>query len=251
MYSSYLGGSAYDWARGIPVDRDGAAYVIGDTMSADFPTSIGAFDTGCGTDGICNLTGLFGVVDVFVSKFNPQGSGLVYSTYLGGSSIEFAGSIALDSSLNAYVTGETTSDDFPVVNAVQAVISAPNSAEAFVAKLNPSGNALVYSTYLGGFASDNGMGIVVDPQGNAYVTGAAGPDFPTTAGAVQPSYPGVPYRGVGFVVRIGEGIVKPPFRWPWDLIVTLFLLALAVVAIVIRWRRRKGTYPFQKTIFCT
>lgn len=238
VYSSYLGGSDYDSTRGIAVDRDGSAYVIGDTASADFPTA-GAFDSTCGTDGDCNYTGLGRYVDVFVTKVNPQGTGLVYSTYLGGSEIEFAGGIFVDSSLNAYVTGETTSDDFPVVNAVQATNAAPGSAEAFVAKLNPSGNALVYSTYLGGFASEHGNGIAVDPQGNAYVTGLAGADFPTTAGAFQPSFPGASvHTGVAFVARIGEGIVKPPFRFPWDLIVTLFLFVLVIVVIAIRWRRR-------------
>ncbi|HEX5550921.1 MAG TPA: SBBP repeat-containing protein [Nitrospira sp.] len=238
VYSSYLGGSDYDSPRGIAVDRDGSAYVIGDTASADFPTA-GAFDSTCGTDGDCNFTGLNRYVDVFITKVNPQGTGLVYSTYLGGSEIEFAGSIVVDSSLNAYVTGETTSDDFPVVNAVQATNSASGSAEAFVAKLNPSGNALVYSTYLGGFASEHGNGIAVDPQGNAYVAGFAGADFPTTTGAFQPSFPGASvHTGVAFVARIGEGIVKPPFRWPWDLVVALFLLVLVVVIIAIRRRRR-------------
>ena len=120
IYSSFLGGSNNDWARGIAVDADGAAYVIGDTLSADFPTTAGALDTTCGTDGDCNSTGTQRYPDVFVSKFNPQGSGLVYSTFLGGSSIEFAGGIAVDGSYNAFVTGETTSTDFPVVNAIQA-----------------------------------------------------------------------------------------------------------------------------------
>jgi hypothetical protein len=238
VYSSYLGGSDYDDGRGIAVDRDGSAYVIGMTASGDFPTSVGAFDATCGTDGNCNFTGLFRYNDVFVSKFNPQGSDLVYSTYLGGSFIESAGGIAVDGSFNAYVTGETTSVDFPVVSAVQAVNNA--GAEAFVAKLNPSGNALVYSTYLGGFASDSGSGIVLDPQGNAYVTGSAGADFPTTSGTFQPSFPGASVgTGVAFIVRIGDAVVKPPFRWPW-VIVAVFLLALAVVAIAIRWRRRSA-----------
>ena len=239
VYSSYLGGSDYDDPRGIAVDRDGSAYVIGQTASADFPTSAGALDATCGTDGNCNFTGINRYVDVFVTKVNPQGSGLVYSTYLGGSEIEFAGSIVVDSSLNAYVTGETTSDDFPVVNAVQAANAAIGSAEAFVAKLNPSGNALVYSTYLGGFASEHGNGIAIDLQGNAYITGLAGADFPTTQGAFQSSFPGASvHTGVAFVARIGEGVVKPPFRWPWDLVVGVFLLVLAVVIIAFRWRRR-------------
>lgn len=238
VYSSYLGGSDYDDARGIAVDRDGAAYIIGQTSSTDFPT-VNALDSTCGTDGTCNFTGMNKYVDVFVTKVNPQGSGLVYSTYFGGSSIEFAGGIAVDSALNAYVTGETTSDDFPVVNPVQGANAALGSAEAFIAKLGPGGNALLYSTYLGGFASDNGDGIAIDSQGNAYVTGGAGEGFPTTSGAFQSSWPGASvHTGVAFVARIGEGTVKPPFRWPWDVIVGVLLLMLVLMAIAKSWRRR-------------
>lgn len=91
LYSSFLGGSNYDNASDIAVDADGAAYVIGTTTSADFPTTAGALDTTCGSDGACNSTGTQRYADVFVSKFNAQGSGLVYSTFLGGSEIEFAG----------------------------------------------------------------------------------------------------------------------------------------------------------------
>ncbi|HEU4683280.1 MAG TPA: SBBP repeat-containing protein [Nitrospira sp.] len=238
LYSSYLGGSDYDDARGIAVDRDGSAYIIGQTASTDFPTA-NALDSTCGTDGTCNFTGMNKYVDVFVTKVNPQGSGLVYSTYLGGSGIEFAGSIAVDGALSAYVTGETTSDDFPVVNPVQATNAALGSAEAFVAKLSPDGNALQYSTYLGGIASEHGDGIAIDSQGNAYVTGMAGSGFPTTSGAFQFSFPGASVNtGVAFVARIGEGTVKPPFQWPWDVIVGVLLLMLVLLAIAKAWRRR-------------
>ena len=166
LYSSFLGGSDNDDASDIAVDADGAAYVIGTTTSADFPTTAGALDTTCGSDGTCNSTGTQRYADVFVSKFNAQGSGLVYSTFLGGSGIEFAGGIAVDGSNNAFVTGETTSTDFPVVNPVQAANA--GGAAAFVARLNGPGNALIYSTYLGGYASDVGHAIVVDTQSNAY-----------------------------------------------------------------------------------
>lgn len=208
LYSSFLGGSDEDDARAIAVDANGAAYVIGHTWSADFPTTAGALDTTCGSDGACNYS------DVFVSKFNAQGSGLLYSTFLGGSEIEFAGGIAVDGSYNAFVTGETTSTDFPVVNAVQAASAGASpdgfgSAEAFVARLNAPGNALIYSTYLGGYASDIGNAIAVDAQTNAYVTGSAGPAFPTTGGAFQPAHPGAsPGTAVAFVARIGESFGK-------------------------------------------
>ena len=223
LYSSYLGGSDYDDGRGIAVDGAGSAYVIGQTASADFPT-VNAFDSTCGSDGDCNFVGTQRYVDVFVSKVNPQGTGLAYSTYLGGSYIEFAGSIAVDGSLNAYVTGETTSTDFPVVNAVQQANA--GGADGFVAKLGPAGNTLDYSTYLGAFASDTGHGISVDGQSNTYISGLAGQDFPTTSYAFQKTYPGSsPGTGVAFVARIGVGSVRPP-RWIWAIVTAILLLMM-------------------------
>lgn len=232
-YSSYLGGSDYDDARGIAVDRDRSAYVIGQTASANFPTA-GAIDASCGTDGDCNAIGNQRYVDAFVSKFNAQGSGLAYSTYLGGAFIEFVGDIAVDGALNAWVTGQTTSADFPVVNGVLGVSA---GAEGFVAQLNPGGNGLLYSTYLSGAGSDSGHGIVVDPQGNAHVTGNAGPGFATTSGAFQTNYPGTSIgTGVAFVVRIGEG-AAPPLPWLWWLwAIAVILLMMAAAAFILRRR---------------
>jgi hypothetical protein len=155
IYSTYLGGSAYDYGSGIAVDGAGHAYVTGWTTSANFPT-------------MNPLQPASGGLYVFVAKLNPAGSALVYSTYLGGGADE-GGGIAVDSSGNAYVTGLTESTDFPTMNPLQP--SFGGVSDAFVAKLNPTGSALVYSTYLGGSGIDNGTGISVDNSGNAYVTG--------------------------------------------------------------------------------
>ena len=162
-YSTYLGGSIGEIGYAITVDALGSAYVTGFTASPDFPTVSGFQETGEG--------------DAFVSKLNSDGTMLVYSTYLGGSSGDGGLGIEVDSTGNAYVTGSTFSDDFPTANPIQAV---PHGhSEAFVAKLNPTGNGLVYSTYLGGSNFDAPRGIDVDPAGNAYVAGwTLSPDFP-------------------------------------------------------------------------
>lgn len=224
-YSTYLGGTDYDDPRSIAVDGLGHAYVLGSTASADFPTTSGAFDTSCGSDGDCDFTGMFRYVDAFVTKLNPAGTGLVYSTYLGGSRIEFAGGIFVDGTFHAYVTGETTSSDFPTANAVQAVNQ--GGAEAFVTKLNPGGTALVYSTYFGGYGSDHGNGIAVDAKGNAYFTGLAGPAFPTTFGAFQTTLGGT--SGDAYVARIGERFVLPPF----DVLVVVALAMILAVSVIV------------------
>jgi len=236
VYSTYLGGSDYDDCRSIVVDRLGQAYVLGQTASSDFPTTSGAFDTTCGTDGDCNFTGTGRYVDAFVTKLNPEGSALAYSTYLGGSLIEFVGGIVVDEDFNAYVTGETTSADFPLANPVQS--SNNDSAEVFVAKLNPNGNGLVYSTYLGGIWSDHGSAIAIDRARNAYFTGLAGPDFPTTAGAFQTSQSD---SGSAFVARIGDGLVRPPWAdvlW-WSVAAAAFFLGVALI-FTFTWSRRRA-----------
>src|ERR1700686_4695644 len=162
VYSTYLGGSGDDRGYGIAADSAGNAYVTGGTGSADFPVTPGAFQPVC--NGTCS--------DAFVTKIDSAGTALVYSTYLGGSGNDQGNSIAVDSTGNAYVTGYT-SGDFPTKNPIQAAYGGGHY-DAFVSKLNPTGSALAYSTYLGGTGTDTGNGIAVDSLGYAYVIGTSG-----------------------------------------------------------------------------
>ena len=172
VYSTFLGGASPD---GIAVDSAGNVYVTGSTTATDFPTKNPLQATSGGG------TYLYG--DAFVAKLNATGSKLIYSTYLGGSGDDVATGIAVDSSGDAYVTGNTYSTNFPTTSgSLQPVVGA---GLAFVSELNPTGSALVYSTYLGGSAATAyADGIAVDGSGNAYVTGyTPSGDFPTTAAA--------------------------------------------------------------------
>ncbi len=180
-YSTYLGGSNVEYCYGVAIDSSGSAYAEGETTSANFPTTAGAFQTT-----------LAGPQNTFVTKFSPDGSALAYSTYLGGSGEDFGGGIAVDSSGNAYVTGTAGSSNFPTTpEAFQTTLA--GAQNAFVTKLNPSGSALVYSTYLGGSRADGGNGASVDSSGNAYVVGdACSSDFPTTPDAFQTSLKACP-----------------------------------------------------------
>jgi hypothetical protein len=198
-YSTYLGGSGYDYASAIAVDSSGNAYVTGQTDSLDFPVSGAAQpSSGGGTCGSSPDASL--CLDVFVTKLSASGSSVVYSTYLGGSGDDRGTGIAVDSSGNAYVTGTTASADFPVANAFQRQYAGGNCGsattpvpcfEAFVAKLNASGSALAYSTFLGGSGQDLTGGIAVDSAGEATVVGSTSSvDFPTTVGALQRSHAG-------------------------------------------------------------
>src|SRR6185295_10618861 len=162
--------------NGIAVDGAGSVYVAGQTDSANFPLSSAVQATFGGTQ------------DAFVTKLNASGSALVYSTYLGGDDYEIASSIAVDTADNAYVTGDTFSGNFPLSNALQSTLA--GTQDAFVTKLNSSGTALVYSTYLGGNNTENARGIETDGAGNAYITGnSASPDFPISS-ALQPALAG-------------------------------------------------------------
>ncbi|MBI4491551.1 MAG: SBBP repeat-containing protein [Chloroflexi bacterium] len=183
LYSTFLGGSGDDLGVGIAVDAAGSAYVTGSTESPDFPTTAGTFDT--------SFNG--GYRDAFVFKLNPTGSGLAYATFLGGSGDDWAGGIAVDGVGSAYVTGDTTSTDFPTTaGAFDPTFNGGYYGNAFVAKLSPSGSGLAYATFLGGSNWDEGHGIAVDGAGSAYVTGdTTSTDFPTTAGAYDTTYNGI------------------------------------------------------------
>ncbi len=179
VYATYLGGTGNESAGGIAVDAAGSAYLVGTTGSTDFPT-VNAFQSS-----------LRGTSDAVVVKLNPAGSALVYSTYLGGSGGENGNGIALDDQRKAYVAGTTQSNDFPVLYPLQANYG--GGTDAFVAKLDQFGSALVYSTYLGGSGEERLYGpqaIAVDTSGNSYVVGGTdSPNLPVS-NALQSSLAG-------------------------------------------------------------
>jgi hypothetical protein len=212
VYSTYLGGNGTtDYALGAAVDQTGAAYVTGYTDSTDFPTANPLQRQNAG------------FADVFVTKLTPNGSALVYSTYLGGASNDIAQSIALDAKGSAYVAGWTDSSDYPVANAIQGQKNA--YSDVFLGKLNAAGSALVYSTFLGGDNQENqSVDVGVDGSGNAYLAGTtSSADFPTVA-ALQPCYSG---GGVvsgdgsdAFVAKVnaaGSALVYSTFLGGWIL----------------------------------
>jgi Beta-propeller repeat len=188
-YSTFSGGSAFGGTEGaaIAVDSSGNAYITGETFSTNYPTTFGSFRKSyCG-----------GFSDAYVSAINAAGSAYIYSTYLcgpnfaGGDNAEYGFGIAVDAAGNAYVTGYTNSPTFPVTaDAYQSVVAGYD--DAFLTKLNPSGSALLYSTFLGGAQFDDGFGGVgLDNAGHVFVAGSAeSPEFPTTPGAFQTAYHG-------------------------------------------------------------
>ncbi len=190
VYATYFGGDGFDTAFKVAVDAQQNMYAVGYTTSTNFP---GAGQPQPDFGGGSSLG------DVFILKLNAAGNAVVYATYLGGSENDLGDSIALDASGAVYLSGVTSSDNFPLLNAYQSnfnqgtqTCSTPPCPDAFVAKLNAAGNALVFSTYLGGSSYENGglsdggdarsgsTGIDVDADGNIYVTGmTASSNFPT------------------------------------------------------------------------
>src|SRR4030095_1643543 len=167
IYSTYLGGSADENPGGIDIDTSGRAYITGFTRSTNFPTAKALQASFAGGSG-----------DVFITKLNQSGSALVYSTYLGGNrhGSGSASGIAVDASGNADVAGQAF-ENFPLVNPLLAIST---GFDAFVAKVNSEGSALIYSTYLGGNGPDSIDDITIDANGDAYVTGRTGStNFPT------------------------------------------------------------------------
>jgi len=175
VYSTYLGGSIADVVRTIAVDSSGNAYVSGTSASSDFPVTPGAFQSTNKTAESPNST-------TFLTKLNSTGTGLVYSTYLGGSCLEQTNGISVDTSGFVYMAGITCSADFPsTAGAFRTSISGTNEFDTFVTKMNQTGTSLVYSTYMPGAA----IAIAVDTAGNAYIAGSDNSGFPTTPGAFQ------------------------------------------------------------------
>ena len=161
LYSSFLGGSNYDYGQGMALDQYGNVYVTGYTQSTNFPT-VNPIQSGNDGNG-----------DAFVAKVNPsaaQTDQLVYSTYLGGGSADSGQGIAVDLGGSAYVTGYTFSTNFPTYNPLQAANG--GSVDAFITKLSSDGRSFAFSTYLGGKGDDRGWAIAVDGQLNVYITGS-------------------------------------------------------------------------------
>jgi len=177
IYSTYLGGTLNDTANGIAVDASGNTYIAGETQSHDFPT-FNPFQAQNNTNSYyINL----GPLDGFVTKINTLGSEFVYSTYIGGAQVDYANAITIDVAGNAYITGGTYSDNFPMVKPIYGIFRGGCCGlhDAFVTKLDGSGSSLVYSTYIGGGGNDDGNAIAVDNSGNAYVAGETqSTDFP-------------------------------------------------------------------------
>ena len=186
-YSTFVGGNGtIEYGNTIAVDTAGSAYVAGITSSSDFPTA-NALQPAFGG----------GAWDAYLVKLSPAGSSFVYSTYLGGSGADQALGIALDDAAGAILTGLTESPDFPVANALQPTLA--GSQDAMVLKLDPTGAALVFSTYLGGSGADFGADVAMDAAGDLYLTGRTrSPDFPT----VNPVAPALGGSQDAFVAKL-------------------------------------------------
>ena len=178
IYSTYLGGDGAEIGYGITVDNNGNIYLTGTTSSTNFPITTDA-----------NQTTLSGGSDIFLSKFSSNGT-LIYSTYLGGTGSEYGYGIAADNQGNIYITGHTASSNFPITTDANQTTYGGGTNDVILAKFNSNGN-LTYSTYLGGNNVDRGTGIVLDNNGNIYLTGyTKSPNFPTTSDAYQQSLNG-------------------------------------------------------------
>ncbi len=216
-YSTYIGGSSFElFADGMAVDTSGAAHITGDTISQNYPTTAGAWDASCGNAGTCD-----GGFDGVVTKIAPNGSSIVYSTYVGGGNNDFATDIDVDLAGNAYVVGMTRSTDLDTtVGSVQPAYNGDSGdpsfdgGDAFLVKLAPTNGDAAYATYIGGSDDDAAFGVAVDSLGNAYVSGATtSTDFPVSTDAFQTTFaggvgggstglPGQWVGGDGFVVKV-------------------------------------------------
>lgn len=200
VYSTFIGGSSTDEGNALEVDASGNVYLAGTTSSANFPV-LGAYQAANG-----------GGSDVFVLKLNPTGSGILYSTYIGGTSTDYGRSIAISATGEAYLTGETFSNNYDVTaGAYQTVAS--TSPDSYITKLNAAGNGLVYSSYLAGNSNDYARVVKVNAAGNAFVAGYTfSNNYPTTAGVTQTVHAGGVYDI--FVTQMnvaGNGLVYSTF----------------------------------------
>ncbi|AXC15040.1 Cell surface protein [Acidisarcina polymorpha] len=229
VYSTYLGGSGIgyddggdgsssgDGIGGVVVDAEGCAYVTGAANSLDFPVTPHAFQK---TNPITKPGYYEQVTESFITKFNPAGSALVYSTYFGGTGTDYTdlsngiGDIAIDASGNVYATGTASTLDFPTTPVAYDRV-ASQAGKAFVSKLDSTGSTLIYSTLLGGSQGEFGLGIAVSPAGNAYVSGRTySTDFPITPNAFQRVDKAARGSATGFVTELnstGSGLIYSTF----------------------------------------
>ena len=181
IYSTYFGGNNYDYGYALDIDRTtNELYIAGGTMSSNFPTTIGAYQT----------VYQGGPSDVVVLRLSANGSNLIYSTLIGGAGDNLPHGIALDASDNAYITGESKISGMPIVSGAYQPNHGGGSWDGFVCKLNPSGSTLIRSTYLGGANDDRSTGIALDQNSNVYICSWAGSGFPTTTGAFDQTFNG-------------------------------------------------------------
>jgi PKD repeat protein len=206
MFSTFLGGSGTDQCMDVATDAEGCTYVVGQTDSPDFPTTLGVFETD-----------YFGYTyDIFVAKLAPGGDSLVYSTYLGDEGADHGTSIAVDSAGNAYITGYTSSDGFPTTPGAFDRDYGGDTYDGFLTKLGPGGDALAYSTFIGGTRVDMCYGVAVDSNGYAYVTGDTWSyDIPITYDAMNRVFNGGQTgANDGFVTKfspLGDAVVYSTF----------------------------------------
>ncbi len=195
IYSTYLGGDDVDAPSGITVDNTGNAYIVGHSTSTNFPTTPGAFQTT-----------FLGTQDAFALKLNATGTGLIYSTLLGGSVATQATSLALEPGGTIYFTGVTSSPDFPTTSdAFQSSLA--GGQDIILTRLSADGSTLLYSTYMGGSGDDIGFGIALDGTGGVYIAGAtASPNFPTTPGVFQPTLAGT---NAAFIAKFQSSTLPP------------------------------------------
>ena len=205
LYSTYIGGTSTEYLtdnfagfitgpRNCAVDAQGRLHVSTTTFSADFPTTVGAFDR------------TLGALDVTLSRLNPAGDAFEFSTYLGGSNSDYWASIAIDSTGHTWVTGHTHSSDFPTANPVQATKPNPDpdDQDGFVVRVRPDGSGVTFASYFGGSQFDYPFDVAVNAVNDAYIVGVTGsPNFPVTPGAFQTGYSGGSGLGLGdaFLVR--------------------------------------------------
>ena len=197
VYSTFIGGTSYDYANAVAVDSDGCAYVAGETRSFDYPTTTGAYDTTYNGD-----------LDVFVAKLSNNGRSMLASTLLGGSSAERAYGIAEDGFGSVYITGFTSSSSFPTTQGAYRTTYQGGTMDSFITKLNSGLSGLVFSTYVGGSGADCGWGLAIDDSWNVFITGdTASTNLGASTGAYQSSFAGGSMDAFALAMRSPPGAV--------------------------------------------